>query len=146
MMHLPVTDMLWLSKERLEYFVVISSWTGRLVKGAAVRKRTRDYILLSRLTDCLKATHTTAKMLYCILLMKNNVFRKLSFTRASMFHKHSEIHRATKCTKISHLYYFFFFTEKSLLLYIKELKKQSFSHPTICDFFIKYKWRHWGIR
>ena len=126
MMHLPVTDMLWLSKERLEYFVVISSWTGRLVKGAAVRKRTRDYILLSRLTDCLKATHTTAKMLYCILLMKNNVFRKLSFTRASMFHKHSEIHRATKCTKISHLYYFFFLLKNPYCFTSRSLKNKAF--------------------
>ena len=51
--HLPASDMLWLSKERLEYFVNISSWMGRLVKGEAVRKRSGDYILLSRWSNTL---------------------------------------------------------------------------------------------
>lgn len=39
--YLPVSDTLnlCLSKERLEYFVVISSWIGRLVRGEAVRRK-----------------------------------------------------------------------------------------------------------
>lgn len=50
--HLPVSEMLWLFKERLEYFVIITSGMGRLVRGEAVRKRKCDRILLSRWNDC----------------------------------------------------------------------------------------------
>ena len=37
--HLPVNDMLGVSKEELKCFVVVSSRMGKLVKGDTVRKR-----------------------------------------------------------------------------------------------------------
>lgn len=75
MIYLPVSDMLWLSKEMLEYFASISSWTGRLVKVKAVRKRTYDYILLPRFNDYLNAGLQQLKC-YCMLLMKSNIFQE----------------------------------------------------------------------
>lgn len=53
--HLPVSDMSWLSKDRLKYFAIISSRMGRLVKGEAVKKSTCGDILLSRFNDYQKA-------------------------------------------------------------------------------------------
>jgi hypothetical protein len=45
MTHLPVTEILQLFKERFEYFAIISSRTGRLVKVGSVRQIMCGYIL-----------------------------------------------------------------------------------------------------
>lgn len=82
----------------------------------------------------------TTSILYCILLVKNNVFRKLQGTRAHTFadiQKYIGLSNVTKFPNFSMLFSLlknpYWFTSSSL-------KK------TICSFFMKHTWRYWRMR